>query len=221
MAIALARAGADILLHYGQSKASASDTADEIRSLGRKVNLLQADLSQPAEARRLVEKATDISPIYAVIQNAAIFEPLRLPDVTQENWQRHLDINLTAPFFISQAFHQTLATDAKGRIVNMLDWRALRPGVDHLPYTITKAALAALTRTLAISMAPRVTVNGIALGAILPPADGSQSDSIIKPVPLRRWAEPDELDKTILFLLDGPEYITGEIIHLDGGRHLV
>lgn len=221
LAITLARAGADILLHYGHSKAAALETAHEISSLGRKVSLLQADLSRPEEAHALVEKALTAGPIYAVIHNAAIFEPLRLPDVNQENWQRHLNINLTAPFFISQAFFQSLALDSKGRIVNMLDWRALRPGVDHLPYTISKAALAALTRSLAVSMAPRVTVNGIALGAILPPADGSQSDTIIKPVPLNRWAEPEELDKTILFLLDGPKYITGEIIHLDGGRHLV
>lgn len=221
IAIALARNGANILLHYGHSGNSAAETAEEIRALDRQVWLIQADLSHPEESHHLVEQALTFGSIFAVIHNAAIFEPLRLMDVNEENWQKHLNINLTAPFFISQAFFRSLAPDAKGRIVTMLDWRALRPGVDHLPYTISKAALASLTQSLAVTMAPRVTVNGIALGAILPPSDGSSTEKIIQPVPLKRWAEPEELGRTILFLLEGPEYITGEIIHLDGGRHLV
>ncbi len=91
----------------------------------------------------------------------------------------------------------------------MLDWRSLRPGVDHLPYTISKAALAALTKSMAVAMAPQVTVKGIALGAILPPEDGTPLEKIIQPVPMKRWAQLEELDQTMLFLLDGPEYITG------------
>jgi NAD(P)-dependent dehydrogenase (short-subunit alcohol dehydrogenase family) len=221
LALALARAGANILLHYGKSASEAQDTAACIQSMGRQAWLIQADLSNMDAAISLVEKARKQGPIFAVINNAAIFEPLRLADVDPENWQRHLDINLSAPFFICQSFFNGLGLDEKGRIVNMLDWRALRPGVDHLPYTISKAALEALTRTLARSMAPRVVVNGIALGAILPPVDGSPTDRIIEPVPMKRWAHLEELDQTILFLMDGPEYITGEIIHLDGGRHLV
>jgi NAD(P)-dependent dehydrogenase (short-subunit alcohol dehydrogenase family) len=221
MAVSLASEGANILLHYGNSVAPAEETAAEIRGLGRQVWLLQADLSDKGAAAELPARAREFGSVYSVINNAAIFEPLRLADVDQENWQRHFDINLSAPFFISQAFFKGLAPQEKGRIVNMLDWRSLRPGVDHLPYTISKAGLAALTRTLASSMAPRVTVNGIALGAILPPQDGTPQDKIIQPVPMKRWASLEELDQTILFLLDGPEYITGEIIHLDGGRHLV
>lgn len=221
MSLALAREGANILLHYGNSSAAAEEVAAEIRGLGRQVWLLQADLSDKSAGFDLLARARQFAPVFAVINNAAIFEPLRLADVDQENWQRHFDINLSAPFFISQAFFQGLSVQEKGRIVNMLDWRALRPGVDHLPYTISKAGLAALTQTLAVSMAPRVTVNGIALGAILPPGDESPQDKIIQPVPLKRWARLEELDQTIVFLLDGPEYITGEIIHLDGGRHLV
>jgi pteridine reductase len=86
---------------------------------------------------------------------------------------------------------------------------------------ISKAGLESLTKAMARAMAPQVTVNGIALGAILPPIDGASSDKIIQSVPMKRWAELDEVTKTVLFLLEGPEYITGEIIHLDGGRHLV
>jgi len=221
LAISLAQAGANIMLHYSNSAVGAEKTAESIRVLGRQAWLLQANLTDIDTASALPTKAREYGPIYAIIHNAAIFEPIRLPDVTKENWQRHFDLNLSAPFFISQAFFAGLAPQEKGRIITMLDWRSLRPGTDHLPYTISKAALAALTRSLASAMAPQVTVNGIALGAILPPNDGTSTENIIKPVPMKRWADLDELSQTVLFLLDGPEYITGEIIHLDGGRHLI
>ena len=103
----------------------------------------------------------------------------------------------------------------------MLDWRALKPGADHLPYTISKAGLAALTKSLAVSLAPDISINGIALGAILPPNDGVPVSAILEGLPIPRWATIPELEETVLFLLTGPNYITGEIIHLDGGRHLV
>ena len=157
------------MLHYGNSAQAAEETAAKIRAFGRQAWLLQADLTDLQAAAALPVKAREYGPIYAVIHNAAIFEPIRLPDVTLQNWQRHLDLNLSAPFFISQAFFAGLAPEEKGRIITMLDWRSLRPGTDHLPYTISKAALAALTCSLARAMAPQVTVNGIALGAILPP----------------------------------------------------
>jgi NAD(P)-dependent dehydrogenase (short-subunit alcohol dehydrogenase family) len=221
LAISLAQTGANIMLHYGNSKAQAEDTANEITKSGGKVWLLQADLANLDEAAALPARAREFGQIFAIIHNAAIFEPIRLPDVTVDNWQRHLNINLSAPLFISQAFFTGLAPGETGRIVTMLDWRSLRPGIDHLPYTTSKAALAALTCSLASAMAPQVTVNGIALGAILPPADGANLDKIIQPVPMKRWADLDELSATALFLLDGPRYITGEIIHLDGGRHLI
>jgi pteridine reductase len=221
IAITLAKAGANILLHYNTSAKFAEETAGDIQALGAKVTILQADLSNLREASSLMDLARKQGPVFGIVHNAAIFEPLRLADVTPENWQKHMDINLASPFFISQAFFNGLGQEDHGRIIMMLDWRALRPGVDHLPYTISKAGLAALTQTLALSMAPRVTVNGIALGAILPPAEDVSADKIIQPVPMKRWATLDELGQTILFLMGGPEYITGEIIHLDGGRHLV
>ncbi|MCK5343151.1 MAG: SDR family oxidoreductase, partial [Candidatus Heimdallarchaeota archaeon] len=105
--------------------------------------------------------------------------------------------------------------------INILDWRSLRPGKDHFPYTISKAALASLTEAMAVALAPTISVNGIAFGAILPPSDGGNVESLIGNVPAGRWAEMEEVVKTVIFLLDGPEYITGEIIHLDGGRHLI
>ena len=97
----------------------------------------------------------------------------------------------------------------------------MRPGADHFPYTISKAALAALTKSLAVALAPKIIVNGLALGAILPPADGNANPDIIKNIPMKRWANANEVEQALLFLLTCPPYITGEIIHVDGGRHLV
>lgn len=221
LSLEMAKAGANVFLHFSNSAAKAQETAADILNLGKKAWLLQADLSNPLEADSLIEKACEIAPVDMLILNAAIFEPINLQMTNREIWQRHMEINLNAPFFISQAYFSKLAPEKKGRIITMLDWRALRPGIEHFPYSISKAGLAALTQSMARAMAPRVTVNGIALGAILPPSDGAPVDQIIQPVPMKRWAELDELSQTALFLLDGPEYITGEIIHLDGGRHLV
>ncbi|MDX9864376.1 MAG: SDR family oxidoreductase, partial [Anaerolineaceae bacterium] len=108
----------------------------------------------------------------------------------------------------------------EGRIINLLDWRALRPGPDHLPYSISKSALAALTHSLAAALAPQITVNGLALGAVLPPADGSPAQNILNKVPSGRWASLEEVNQALIFLLKGPAYITGEILYVDGGRHL-
>ncbi len=221
MALAVAQAGADVIVHYSGSQKDAKSLKAEVEALGVKGHLLQADLSKRAAAARLIQRATKIGPLYALVNSAAIFDKVDLETTTAEVWQRHLDINLTAPFLISQAFwNHAKKSRSASRIVNILDWRALRPGTDHLPYTISKAALAALTQSLAIAMAPKVTVNGIAFGAILPPKGGA-AKGILGAVPAGRWAHLDEVGRTLLFLLTGPDYITGEIIHLDGGRHLV
>ena len=194
----------------------------ELTTLGVEVHLLQADFSKPEQASDLIEQGLTFGPLFALVNSAAIFQKLDLETSNLQNWQLHLDINLTAPFLLSQAFWKAARqTGAEGRIVNILDWRALRPGADHLPYTISKAALAALTQSLAIAMAPKVTVNGLAFGAILPPTDGGKTEGILKQVPAGRWAEMEEVGQTLLFLLTGPQYISGEIIYLDGGRHLV
>jgi pteridine reductase len=183
---------------------------------------LQGDLSKLGKVAEIITQAEEIGPLFAIVNSAAIFEDLQLANTDLADWQNHLDVNLTAPFLLSQAFARAVQSrEDEGRIVNILDWRALRPRSDHLPYTISKAALAALTQSLAEALAPKITVNGIAFGAILPPKDGGGSQKILEQVPAQRWAKLEEVGETLLFLLQGPSYITGEIIYLDGGRHLV
>jgi NAD(P)-dependent dehydrogenase (short-subunit alcohol dehydrogenase family) len=219
-ALGCALAGADLIIHHGHSPDEAEATCAEIQALGRRAWVLAADLGNPPEASALIARANDLSPLYALVNSAAIFEPLSPADTSLDDWQRHLDINLTAPFLLSQAFAGELAAGEAGRIVNILDWRATHPGADHFPYTISKAALAAMTRSLAVALAPRISVNGLALGAVLPPADGGAGPEVLRRVPLGRWAKAEEVQHALVFLLAGPAYITGEIIHLDGGRNL-
>ena len=221
LALAVAKAGGDVIIHYGHSIAEAESLRSEIEAVGRSAVLLQADLNDPAQVETLVSRASENGRLFALVNNAAIFEPLTWESSNLESWNRTLMINLTTPFLLSQSFARLLPSGETGRIVNMLDWRAFRPGADHLPYSISKAALAALTSSLAIALAPHITVNGLALGAVLPPEDGDISPNFLKRVPAGRWAEMDEVTQALIFLLEGPAYITGEVIHVDGGRHLL
>jgi pteridine reductase len=219
LALSAARAGADIIIHHGHSPKEADQTANEIRGFGRQAWVIKFDLVRE-DLDLLINQAWLLHSFDALVNNAAIFEPESWDTMSHNSWQRHLAINLTAPLFLSQAFAKQLGSHP-GRIVNILDWRSLHPGADHFSYTISKAALASLTKSLALALAPNITVNGLALGAILPPSDGSNAQEVLEKVPIKRWADIEEVGKALIYLLTGPGYVTGDIIHLDGGRHLV
>ena len=221
LALMAAREGAEVLIHHNKSSDEAKSLQFEIVELGQKASVFQADFSDPDSTIEFINKVFDDDPIYAVINNASIFTIHDWKTTQVEDWQINQAINLQAPFLISQAYARTVKRGGSGRIINMLDWRALRPGAHHLPYTISKAGLAALTKSLAVSLGPEVIVNGIALGAILPPINAEADNSITDGLPIPRWATVAELEETVMFLLSGPRYITGEILHLDGGRHII
>jgi NAD(P)-dependent dehydrogenase (short-subunit alcohol dehydrogenase family) len=215
----LADAGAGVAVHFGSSSAEAEQFVEDLRRRGVAAVALGADLADPAAASALIPRASAaLGPIDWLVNSAAIFEPLGVETTTSEAWDRHMAVNLRAPFLLAQAFAGERQGEP-GSIVNVLDWRATHPGADHLPYTISKAALAALTRSLAVALAPAIRVNGVALGAILPPADGGASDAL-SGVPAERWGRVDEVGRAVRFLLDGSDFITGAVLHLDGGRHL-
>ena len=218
LALTVAKAGGDVIIHHNNSPDEAEGTKQEILALGQKATIIQADFSDPESIKEFISEVFSSQNLDGLVNNASVFSNLSWVDTQITQWNNHLSINLTAPFLLSQAFGKNISNDLDGRIVNILDWRAIHPGADHLPYTISKAGLAALTKSLAL--APNITVNGIAFGAVLPPSDGGSAENILSSVPLSRWAEITEVEETLLFLLAGPKYITGEIIHLDGGRHL-
>ena len=217
--LACARAGADVVIHHAHSDSEAETLRDEITGFGRRAWVFKADLGDSSQAQSLIPLINRTTPIHYLVNSAAIFESHSMESTSLDDWNRHLAINLTAPFLLSQSF--TKQAEEGARIVNILDWRALRPGADYFPYTVSKSALAAMTKSLAVALAPKIIVNGLALGAILPPSDGNATPDIIKNVPMKRWANENEIEQALIFLLTSPAYITGEIIHVDGGRHLV
>ncbi|MFA5468593.1 MAG: SDR family oxidoreductase [Sphaerochaetaceae bacterium] len=215
LALAVASSGSDVALHYLNSEREALSLKEAIEKMGRKALLIKADLSKGEEVERIIPSVLQEGSLKALINNASIFENLDWQATNAERWHNTLDINLTAPYLLSRAFAHHCET---GSIINMLDWRSLRPDKNNLAYSVSKGALYTLTQLLAEALAPQIRVNAMALGAILPP-EGKRKGKLGN-VPAGRWGTLEEVNATLLFLLNGPAYITGEIIHLDGGRHL-
>jgi NAD(P)-dependent dehydrogenase (short-subunit alcohol dehydrogenase family) len=223
MAMALAEAGANVAVHYNSSEGPAKEVAAEIQKLGRRTMLVQADLSDPlAAATQIFKKANEeLGAIDVLINSAAIFEQSDLLSTTEDQWDRHHTINLKAPFFVSQAFVRQLPDEGKGHIINIVDWRGTRPPADYIAYTPTKVALVGLTESLAQSLAPRVQVNAIAPGAILPgPTETEEHfEARRHEIPMRRIGEPSFISDAMLYLLRS-DFVTGQVIHVTGGEGL-
>jgi pteridine reductase len=217
----LAAKGAGVAVHYRGSEAEAEEVVRAAQRMGATALALQADLADPSQAVSLIDRATaGLGSLDILVNSASIFEPGAFLETDLGAWERHLNVNLTAPFVLSQAFARQRA-GRPGVVVNLLDWRALRPGADRFAYTVSKAALAAMTKALAVSLAPAIRVNGLALGAILPP-EGEKPDAerILDRVPAGRWGTVEEAVQALLFLIAGSDFVTGAILHLDGGRHI-
>ncbi len=222
LALALAKEGARLIVHYGSSAGPARETVRTIKALGSQALAIQADLRQPAQAPSIIDQAVaHFGQVDILVNSAAIFEPGRWDDTTEENWDRHFAINLKSPFFLSQAFARHVGRERPGHIVNIADWRGVRPGTDHVAYTLTKAALIAMSRSLALGLAPNIQVNAIAPGMILPPPGKDQAylERWAHQIPAQRIGSPEEIARTLIFLVRS-DFVTGDLIHVTGGQHL-
>jgi pteridine reductase len=222
LSLALAEQGVRVGVHYGSSAGAAQGLVKEIKALGSDAIAIQADLSRSGEMRSIVERiASYLGQIDILVNSAAIFEPGNWDDTTEANWDRHFAINLKSPFFLSQAFAAQVGQQQRGHIVNIADWRGVRPGSDHVAYTLTKAALIAMTKSLALALAPNIQVNAIAPGLILPPPGQDQAylEGKANRVPARRLGSPQEIANALLFLLRS-DFVTGDLIFVTGGEHL-
>ncbi|MFB0537282.1 MAG: SDR family oxidoreductase [Anaerolineae bacterium] len=222
LALALAEHGARLVIHYGSSAGPAQETVTEIKAMGSDALVIQADLSQSGEAPSIVERAVaHFGQVDILVNSAAIFESGNWDDTTEANWDRHFAINLKSPFFLSQAFAAHVGPQRAGHIVNIADWRGVRPGTDHVAYTLTKAALIAMTKSLALALAPNIQVNAIAPGMILPPPGEDQSylERKAGKIPAQRVGSPEDIGKALIFLLRS-DFVTGDLIFVTGGEHL-
>jgi len=222
LALALAEQGVRLGIHYGSSAGPAETVVEEIKAMGTDAASIQADLSRPGEARSIVERAAArFGQVDILVNSAAIFEPGNWDDTTEANWDRHFAVNLKSPFFLSQAFAAQVGRERTGQIVNIADWRGARPGPDHVAYTLTKAAIIAMTKSLALALAPNIQVNAIAPGLILPPPGQDQAylEDKANQVPAQRVGSPQEIANAMIFLLRS-DFVTGELIFVTGGEHL-
>jgi len=223
IALSLAEQGHPIGLHFGSSAAQAEETLREIRAQGVPAVSIQADLSQPVTAAAAIfeQAGQALGPIRILINSAAIFAPGTLLTTTEADWDHHLKINCKAPFFLTQQFVRQLPEGAVGCVINLLDWRAEVPVPGHAAYTVAKAGLLAQTRFLAQELGPRVRVNAIAPGAILPaPGDSSAAfQQLARKNPLQRVGSPAEIVRAVHYLLQA-EFVTGEVLHVTGGEEL-
>ncbi len=220
ISLALADAGADVVVHYNRSETDALATVKEASSMGVKAGALSADLVDPAQVVRLFDEADSMfGKVTILINNASAFSKLTMAETTPEIWDSYMAVNLRAPFLLAQAMHRSLDGKLPGKVVNLNDWRTARS--TRFPYGVSKAALSGLTRSLAIAMAPNVQVNELALGAILPPADheGAHGEKVSKAAPAGRMGTTGEVSQAILSLIEN-DFITGETIRVDGGRHI-
>jgi pteridine reductase len=216
-ALTLARLGYDIILHYHSAKDEALQTKTELESLRRRITLAPADLTDPAQIHSLVSNLESLD----VLVNSAAFMPGGNVDALSiENWDIALDLNLRAPFLLAQSVSKKM-TDG-GLVVNITDVGAQKAWSRYPSYTVSKAALESLTRILARALAPKIRVNAIAPGFVLqsdivPPEEWER---LIQRVPLKRPARSEEIAFALEFLLKN-EYITGQVIVVDGGYSLI
>jgi pteridine reductase len=221
---ALHGAGADVLIHYRSSAGAAGALRDELNRIRPGSAAIHCEnLLDPGAAEGLVAAALrEFGRIDILINNASTFYATPVGGITVAQWDEVLGSNLKAPFFLAQAAAPSLRTQ-RGLIINIVDIHGQRPLKGHSVYSIAKAGLAMLTRTLARELGPDIRVNGIAPGPVLWPEDGMDEDlkrEIIAKTALKRHGTPQDIARAVLFLAKDAPYVTGQVIAVDGGRSI-
>jgi pteridine reductase len=221
LALALARRGAVVAVHYGSSAADAAEVAREIEATGSRAATFGADLTRSDAPEALIRSVTEqLGGLHVLVNSAAIMERTPFGETSAADWDRIFALNLRAPYFLAQAAAPHLRA-AGGTIVNIADLGAYETWPGYIPHTISKAGIVHMTRSLARVLAPEVRVNAIAPGTVLLPDDWRRADEerLNRTTPLGRLGSPEDVAAAMLFLIDA-DYVTGETIIVDGGRHV-
>ena len=226
VATTLAKAGADIALVYNRSLAEAAETESAVNGLGRRAILVQADVANERACSDAVATTVgELGRLDILINMASLYTEKPFAALTAADWDRQLAVDLRAAFLFAHAAAPVMKKAGGGRIINFADWiaasaRPRYPG--YTPYYVAKSGVKALTETLALELAgDQILVNAIAPGPILAPPEMSkeESDAVVKSTPLGRWGGEDEIAKAVMFLIHS-DFVTGETIRVDGGRHI-
>lgn len=224
VALDLTRAGWGVVAHYNRSEGAAQALVKEITDAGGAARLARAELSDPAERGALIGLAVEAAgaPITALVNCAAIFEHDTIDTLNDEALQRHMRVNALTPSLLAREFAEALLEGERGVVVNFLDFKLANPYPDHFSYTLSKYALAGATELLARALTPRVRVNAVAPGYVLPAPGQSEEDfkRLHDDVPLKRGPAPEDIAHAVRFLIENPA-VTGQTIYVDAGRRFV
>jgi len=221
IALHLADEGWNVAIHYHASADEAESAAKEARAKGVKAATFKTDLSREEESASLIERAASkLGPLTALINSASLFENDDWQSASRASWDAHMEINLRAPFVLSQAFARQVPD--KAAIVNIIDQRVLKPTPQFISYSLSKAGLYWLTTTLAQALGPNIRVNAIGPGPTLRNVRQSEADFARQrdATVLKRGAEPEDIARGVSYLL-GADAVTGQMLAVDGGQHLI
>lgn len=222
----LAVRGAHVALSYRASRTEAEATVADVRAAGRNATLVRADVAVADDCARLIETTvSELGRLDVLINMASIYEPVAFAAMTERDWQRNIDINVRSVFLCTKAAVPHMRAAGGGRVINFADWlaRSGRPAYPgYVAYYTAKAAVIALTEALALELAAdQILVNAIAPGPIVPPPDltAEERDHVATLTPVGRWGGEAEVAKAVSLLIE-TDFITGETIRVDGGRHV-
>ena len=226
IAVELARRGMDVAMSFNRSKQEAEQAAQDVRASGRRAFLIKADLASGEECRRLVEEAASaLGRLDVLVNMASVYTSVPFEDADESHWDAVVDVDLKAAFLCAHAAVPHMRGAGTGRIINFSDWVAAsgRPRYKgYVPYYVAKRGVIGLTEALALELAPdQILVNAIAPGPILAPPGTTPDElkSVEDSTPLGRWGGEEEITKAVGFLLDS-DFVTGETLRVDGGRHV-
>jgi pteridine reductase len=221
VALRLANEGADVAVHYGKSEAEAREVVAEIEKLGRRSTAFSAELTDVAAIQKLVQGvASRFARLDILVNCAANFLETKFGETNEATWDASLDTNLKGPFFCAQAAAPHLAKSGRGVIINFADIGGMLGWTEFLPHSISKAGVIMLTRILAKELGPAVRVNAIAPGTITMPGDPPEWQAdFIRRAPMKRTGRPEEIADAVMYLITA-EFVTGQVLVVDGGRTL-
>jgi pteridine reductase len=223
IALALAREGARVAITYNTSSDQARATVAAIEQSGGQAAAYRCDQRDLAAIDRLFDQLRlDFDRLDILVNSAAIMERQPVLDITAEDWARVMETNLRGPFFMAQAAAKWMSeTGQRGNLVNLADMSALQPWPSYLTHTVSKSGIVALTKTLALALAPSIRVNAIAPGAVLKPEEwaGERWEKMIAALPVQHGASAEDVAEAVVFCVKS-EFMTGQLIVLDGGRSL-
>jgi pteridine reductase len=220
IALRLAQSGYDVVVHYNRSEKPAQQTAELVEEAGRTPFLIQADLSTEEGIRSLVDYVVSLQRgLDVLVNNASIFYPTSTPDEWVKEWDEFQMVNLKSPFLLTTGLLSALR-ERSGCVINIVDIWARFPLRRFLPYSVAKSGLEALTKCLALELAPEIRVNGVSPGAALPPPNSEDSmDKMLTQVPMKSYGGADSIAQAVDYLTRA-EYVTGQILAVDGGRSI-